>query len=60
MIMTRENFTLILSAIGAAEGTLSLLISIMGVLAGFIVAIFVAGVLSGTFITYYMLAREDS
>jgi hypothetical protein len=60
MIMTRENFTLILSAIGAAEGTLSLLIAIMGVLAGFIVAIFVAGVLSGTFITYYMLAREDS
>ena len=60
MIMTRENFTLILSAIGVAEGTLSLLIAIMGVLAGFIVAIFVAGVLSGAFITYYMLACEDS
>jgi hypothetical protein len=58
--MTRENFTLILSAIGAVEGTLSLLIAMMGVLAGFVVAIFVAGALSGAFITYYMLARDDS
>jgi hypothetical protein len=51
---------LILTAIAVVEGTLSLLIAAIGILAALVVAAFVVGALSGVFITYYTLARDDS
>jgi hypothetical protein len=60
MFMTQEKLMLILSAIAVAEGTLSLLITAIGILAALVVAAFVAGALSGVFITYYTLVRDDS
>jgi hypothetical protein len=60
MFMTKQNLTLLLSAVAVAESTLQLLIAVMGILAALITVTFVIGALSGAFITYYMLAREDS
>jgi uncharacterized NAD-dependent epimerase/dehydratase family protein len=60
MVMKPENLSLLVSAIAVAEGTLSLLIAVMGVVAAVVVAAFVAGAMSGVFITYYALARDDS
>jgi hypothetical protein len=60
MFMTQEKLMLILSAIAVVEGTLSLLIAASGILAALVVAAFVVGALSGVFITYYTLARDDS
>ncbi|MGA9315880.1 MAG: hypothetical protein WBV77_14775 [Solirubrobacteraceae bacterium] len=58
--MNQENLTFILSAIGAFEGTLALLIAIMGVLAALVVVSFVAGLLAGSFIVYYASVRPDT
>ena len=60
MFMTEEKLMLILSAIAVIEGTLSLLVAAIGILAALVVAAFVAGALSGAFITYYTLVRDDS
>jgi hypothetical protein len=60
MFMEQENFTVILSAIGVVEGTLSLLIAVLGMLAALVVAAFLLGVLTGVFVICYMHAREDS
>ncbi len=60
MTMNQENLTFILSAIGAFEGTLALLIAIMGVLAALVVVSFVAGLLAGAFIVYYTSVRPDT
>ncbi len=60
MFMKQENFTVILSAIGVVEGTLSLLIAVLGMLAALVVAAFLLGVLAGVFIICYMHDREDS
>jgi hypothetical protein len=60
MFMTQEKSMLILSAIAVVESTLSLLIAAIGILAALIVAAFVAGALSGAFITYYALVCDDS
>jgi hypothetical protein len=60
MFMTQEKLMLIVSAIAVVEGTLSLLIAAIGILAALVVAAFVAGALSGVFITYYTLVRDDS
>jgi hypothetical protein len=51
---------LIVSAIAVVEGTLSLLIAAIGILAAFVVAAFVAAALSGAFIIYYALVRDHS
>ncbi len=51
MFMTRENLTLLLSAIAIVEGTLQLLITVIGVLAAVVVVAFVLGALTGVFIT---------
>jgi hypothetical protein len=55
-----RKLMLIVSAIAVVEGTLSLLIAAIGILAALVVAAFVAGALSGVFITYYTLVRDDS
>jgi hypothetical protein len=60
MFMTRENLTLLLSAIAIVEGTLQLLITAIGVLAAVVVVAFVLGALTGVFITHYKSARENS
>ncbi len=60
MFMTQEKLMLILTAIAVVEGTLSLLIAAIGILAALVVAAFVVGALSGVFIAYYTLARDDS
>jgi len=60
MFMTHEKWMFILSAIAVVEGTLQLLIAVMGILAALVVAAFVAGALLGVFISYYALAREAS
>jgi hypothetical protein len=60
MFMKQENFPVILSAIGVVEGTLSLLIAVLGMLAALVVAAFLLGVLAGVFVICYMHAREDS
>jgi hypothetical protein len=60
MFMKQEKLTVILSAIGVVEGTLSLLIAVLGTLAALFVATFLLGVLAGVFITCYVHAREDS
>lgn len=60
MFMKQEKLTVILSAIGVVEGTLSLLIAVLGTLAALFVATFVLGGLAGVFITCYMRVREDS
>lgn len=60
MFMKQENFTVILSAIGVFEGTLSLLIAVLGMLAALVVAAFLLGVLADVFVICYMHDREDS
>ncbi len=60
MCMTQEKLMLILSAIAVVESTLSLLIAAIGIIAALVVAAFVAGALSGVFITYYTLVRDHS
>ncbi len=60
MFMTKKNLTLLLSAVAVAESTLQLLIAVMGILAALITVTFVVGAGSGAFITYYVLAHEDS
>ncbi len=60
MFMTRENLTLLLSTIAIVEGTLQLLIAVMGVLAAVVVVAFVLGALTGVLITHYKRARENS
>ncbi len=56
MFMTKKNLTLLLSVVAVVESTVQLLIAVMGIIA----VTFVVGALSGAFITYYMLAHEDS
>ncbi len=60
MFMTKKNLTLLLSVVAVVESTLQLLIAVMGILAALITVAFVIGALSGVFITYYLLASEDS
>ncbi len=59
MFMTQEKSMLFLNAIAVVEGTLPLMIAAIGLLAALVVAAFVAGALSGAFITDYTLVRDD-
>ena len=59
MFMTKENLALLLGAIAIVEGTLQLLIAVMGVFTAVAVIAFALGMLTGVLITNYRRARQD-